>query len=285
MTEVGELTQFITLRVGELTVSEMVILQVLVPPDPLYTFPSCSQSSLYDANMTDTGHHEFVCSVDNMGSVSSPVRARMVERNSMVTCSPTTMEIVNGREKFESTCRTEGEVEKVNEVTSSIIFEWQDHLGGWHRIGSEQWFNTTLQPELDEVPTTAVSSVGDAVSPIAAIAALVALFIIGLATALFVRRRGREPEFDLGAVGHVAEQSLLESPASTEESSSQTEEHTSSAPGSEPKVSSEGGSGWASSYGQLPPGGRYEQVPEGMWYIDAEGSWWWNEDGDNWRRV
>jgi hypothetical protein len=290
MTVVGELTQFITLRAGELTVSDTVILLVLVPPDPLYTLPSCAQGTLYDANMNETGHQEFVCSIANMGSVSTPVRARMGEWSSMVTCSPTTPEIVNGGEEFAFSCRTEGEVEKVTEATSSIIFEWQDHLDGWHRIGSEQWFNTTLEPELGEVPNTVVSGVGGGVSPIAVIVALVALFIIGLATALFVRRRGRESELEFGAVGHVEEQSLLESQASaqessTEESSPQTEEHTSSASGSEPMVSSEGGSGWASSYEQLPPGGRYEQVPEGMWYIDAEGSWWWNEDGDSWRRV
>ena len=174
------------------------------------------------------------------------------------------------------TCRTQGDVEQATEISTTAVFEWQDHLGNWYRIGSEQPFSASLKPSSGGAQGSVDSAQGEGLSTLTIVGALVgllALFGIGIATVLLVRRQRRDDEVqgvDSDHLGYGEVQAIHTDGAIT---------------GGEPEPAAEpAGPDWVASYEELPPGGRYEEVPEGMWYVDADENWWWCEHGGSWRR-
>ena len=270
MTSLGDITFFFTLSSGDLSTTGISHLTVVAPPDPLFSLPSCVDGSVDDPEMSLTGHREFVCNVNNMGERPSTVRFRVTNSHPKFTCMPTTAQTILPADSLVVTCRTQGEVEQATDVSTTALFEWQDHGDIWHRIGSEQPFSAYLRPSSDGAQGALDSSEEAGLSPLVIVAALAGLFGIFLTTIFLVRRQRRDEEdqhgassvgvSDLGGQPQVSEVTELES--AVEEN--------------DPNL--------AASYKELPPGGRYEEVPEGMWYVDADDNWWWSEPGGSWRK-
>ncbi|RUA03628.1 MAG: hypothetical protein DSY88_05110, partial [Candidatus Poseidoniales archaeon] len=276
LTEVGEVSFFFTLSSGDLSITEMSHITVIAPPDPLFSLPSCVDGSVDDPEMSLAGHREFVCNVNNMGEVSATVRFRITDGHPKFTCMPTTPQTVLVGNSLDVTCRTQGDVEQATEISTTAVFEWQDHLGNWHRIGSEQPFSVSLKPSSGGAQGDLDSAQGEGLSTLTiagALVGLLALFGIGIATVLLVRRQRRDDEdqgTDSDHLGYGGVQAI------------HTDDVTA---GGEPDpVAEPAGPDWVASYEELPPGGRYEEVPEGMWYVDADENWWWCEHGGSWRR-
>ena len=277
LTDVGDVSFFFTLSAGDLNITEMSHIKVVAPPDPLFSLPSCVDGSVDDSEMALAGHREFDCNVNNMGEVSATVRFRVTDGHPKFTCMPTTPQTVLVGNSLDVTCRTQGDVEQATEISTTAVFEWQDHLGNWHRIGSEQPFSVSLKPSSGGAQGDLDSAQGLGLSTLTitgALVGLLALFGIGIATVLLVRRQRRDDEdqgIDSDHLDYGGVQAIHTDGAIT---------------GGEPEPAAEpAGPDWVASYEELPAGGRYEEVPEGMWYIDADEHWWWCEHGGSWRRV
>ena len=276
LTEVGDVSFFFTLSAGDLSITEMSHITVVTPPDPLFSLPSCVDGVVDDPDMSLAGHREFICNVNNMGEVSSTVRFRVTSGHPKFICSPTTAQTVLVGNSLQVTCRTEGEVEQVTEVSTTAVFEWQDHVSNWHRIGSEQSFIASLKPASEEVQGSLDSAEDEGLSTMAiagAVFGLIALFAVGLGTGLLLMRKQRSDDEEDDQYGTAA----------TGIAGVLTEPEFLKVSDSEPTPVVEGPD-WVASYEELPPGGRYEEVPEGMWYVDADENWWWCEHGGSWRR-
>jgi len=275
--EIGDITAFFTLSAGDLSTTQMSHITVIAPPDPLFSLPSCVESESNDAELALAGHLEFVCDVKNMGSIPSIVRFRVTTEHSQFICTPTTPQAVPTSDMLEVNCHTQGDVEEATEISTAAVFEWQDHLGNWHRVGSEQTFGISLTPN-DDGPQDSddPTQTEKGMSTLAAVAAggfgLVTVSGICLAFFMFTRGRRRDEEAE---VQHGA--FLGASPDLGAHPPIIVNEHESTEGSEKPD--------WVASYEGLPPGGRYEEVPEGMWYVDAEENWWWSEQGGSWRKT
>ncbi len=287
--DVGDITTFFTLSAGDLSITQMSYITVIAPPDPLFSLPSCVESESSDANMALAGHLEFICNVKNMGSIPSVVRFRVTDGHSQFDCTPTTSEAIPTSDMLEVFCHTQGEVEEATGISTNAVFEWQDYLGNWNRIGSEQAFSISLIPYDDGTQDSADSTqTGKGVSTmVLAGGAIGIVSILGVLLAFFIQSRGRrrdEESHELNPSLHSAVSSHgSDAPVIWQEDGSGMLVNDGTIK-SEP-VPIEQGLDWVPSYEGLPPGGRYEEVPEGLWYVDAEENWWWSEQGGSWRKT
>lgn len=277
LSEIGDITNFFTLSAGDLSVTQMSHITVIAPPAPLFSLPSCVDSESSDAEMALAGHLEFVCDVKNMGSIPSIVRFRVTTDHSQFTCTPTTPQAVPTTDMLEVNCHTQGDVEDATEISTTAVFEWQDHVGNWHRIGSEQAFSISLIPYDDGTQDSADSTQAPkGMSTMTVVAGVMGLVtVLGICLGLFMflrgRRRDEEGEIQHDNFGGVSP-NLEANPQTIIMKEFESNEGT-----EKPD--------WVASYEGLPPGGRYEEVPEGMWYVDAEENWWWSEQGGSWRKT
>ncbi len=274
-TDIGDVSLYFTLSAGDLSISAASHISVVTPPDPLFSLPNCVEGTVDDSERALAGHSEFVCDVNNMGDYPTTVRLRITGSHSKFTCAPTTPQSLLASDTFVVTCRTQGDVTEDTEVSTTAVFEWRDHSGRWHRIGSEQSFSASLTAPIDDAQGPVESSQEGALSPLAIVGAIVALFAvmgIGTATVLLVRRQRRDEDEGHGtsADSITGLGGQIEAPDAIE-----------SVPPAIPEVQDR-----VASYEDLPPGGRYEQVPEGTWYVDTDENWWWCEEhGGSWRKV
>jgi hypothetical protein len=155
-----------------------------------------------------------------------------------------------------------------------FILEWQDSEGEWQPLGSEHDWTIHLAPEEGDAEPSEKSDEGFATSAPFIIAIALILVVISTTTTLLLLRRSKheneledeplEVEYLTGSIFGEAEASPTEGHESIQTEDTEFDK--------------------VASYLDLPPGGEYQTVPEGQWYVDPEGRYWWREPDDGWTK-